>query len=116
MDVSIKHGTSAPLGATVYPDGVNFSVFARDASAVELLPFEDERAAAFPDNRPQSDRRSFLSLLARVRGGPELHVGGFTRHPNSGVAAGRRGTYGGLIEKIPLAQGEIADCRFQIAD
>jgi hypothetical protein len=32
------------------------------------------------------------------------------------VAAGRRGTYGGLIEKIPLAQGEIADCRFQIAD
>ncbi|HEX7938871.1 MAG TPA: hypothetical protein VF483_07735, partial [Gemmatimonadaceae bacterium] len=44
MDHSIKHGTSAPLGATVYPDGVNFSVFARDASAVELLLFEDERA------------------------------------------------------------------------
>ncbi|MEO6804461.1 MAG: glycogen debranching protein GlgX [Granulicella sp.] len=31
----------------------------------------------------------------------EVHVGGFTRHPNSGVAAEKRGTYAGLIEKIP---------------
>ena len=31
----------------------------------------------------------------------ELHVGGFTRHPSSGVAAHKRGTYAGLIEKIP---------------
>jgi glycogen operon protein len=31
----------------------------------------------------------------------ELHVRGFTRHPSSGVAPGRRGTYAGLVEKIP---------------
>jgi glycogen operon protein len=31
----------------------------------------------------------------------EMHVGGFTRHPSSGVAPGRRGTYAGMIEKIP---------------
>ena len=31
----------------------------------------------------------------------ELHVRGFTRHPSSGVAAAKRGTYAGLIEKIP---------------
>ncbi|MGB3534646.1 MAG: glycogen debranching protein GlgX [Microcoleaceae cyanobacterium] len=31
----------------------------------------------------------------------ELHVGGFTRHPNSGISAEKRGTYAGLIEKIP---------------
>jgi len=31
----------------------------------------------------------------------EMHVGGFTRHPNSGVAPARRGTYAGLIDKIP---------------
>ena len=31
----------------------------------------------------------------------ELHVRGFTRHPSSGVAAHKRGTYAGLIEKIP---------------
>jgi isoamylase len=34
----------------------------------------------------------------------ELHVGGFTRHPASGVAPERRGTYTGLIEKIPYLQ------------
>jgi isoamylase len=31
----------------------------------------------------------------------EMHVGGFTRHPNSGVAPGKRGTYAGLVDKIP---------------
>jgi len=31
----------------------------------------------------------------------EVHVAGFTRHPNSGVDEGKRGTYAGLIEKIP---------------
>ena len=31
----------------------------------------------------------------------ELHVGGFTRHSSSGVAPAERGTYAGLIDKIP---------------
>lgn len=31
----------------------------------------------------------------------EMHVGGFTRHPSSGMAPEKRGTYAGLIEKIP---------------
>ncbi|HWY71325.1 MAG TPA: isoamylase [Terriglobales bacterium] len=31
----------------------------------------------------------------------ELHVKGFTKNPNSGVAQSRAGTYAGLIEKIP---------------
>jgi glycogen operon protein len=31
----------------------------------------------------------------------EMHVKGFTRDPSSGVAEGKRGTYAGLIEKIP---------------
>jgi glycogen operon protein len=31
----------------------------------------------------------------------ELHVGGFTRHPSSGLPLAQRGTYAGLIEKIP---------------
>jgi glycogen operon protein len=34
----------------------------------------------------------------------EMHVGGFTRHPSSGVVPERRGTYAGLIEKIPYLQ------------
>ena len=35
-------GRPAPLGATVERDGVNFSVFSRKASAVELLLFDRE--------------------------------------------------------------------------
>jgi glycogen operon protein len=34
----------------------------------------------------------------------EMHVRGFTRHPSSGVAEKTRGTYAGLIEKIPYLQ------------
>jgi glycogen operon protein len=35
----------------------------------------------------------------------EMHVRGFTRHPSSGVGEKARGTYAGLIEKIPYLQG-----------
>jgi isoamylase len=40
-------GQSSPLGATVFPGGVNFSVYSRNASAVELLLFnrDDTQAA-----------------------------------------------------------------------
>jgi isoamylase len=34
----------------------------------------------------------------------ELHVKGFTRHPSSGVTPAKRGTYAGLVEKIPYLQ------------
>ena len=34
----------------------------------------------------------------------EMHVAGFTRHPSSGVAPRTRGTYAGMIEKIPYLQ------------
>ena len=45
----IEHaGRSAPLGATVAQGGVNFSVFSRSASGVELLLFDRE-----DDARPQ---------------------------------------------------------------
>ena len=40
-----KQGASAPLGATVYPGGVNFSVFSKNATLVELLLFDAENAA-----------------------------------------------------------------------
>jgi len=31
----------------------------------------------------------------------EMHAAGFTRHPSSGVEEAKRGTYAGLVEKIP---------------
>jgi glycogen operon protein len=34
----------------------------------------------------------------------EMHVRGFTQHPNSGVADNLRGTYAGLVQKIPYLQ------------
>ena len=34
----------------------------------------------------------------------EMHVRGFTRHPSSGVGEKIRGTFAGLIEKIPYLQ------------
>jgi glycogen operon protein len=40
--VSPVEGTSSPLGATILFGGVNFSIFSRDASEVELLLFDRE--------------------------------------------------------------------------
>ena len=40
-------GQSHPLGATVVPAGVNFSIYSRDASNVDLLLFDHE-----DDGRP----------------------------------------------------------------
>jgi isoamylase len=34
----------------------------------------------------------------------EMHVRGFTAHPSSGLTESKRGTYAGLIEKIPYLQ------------
>jgi isoamylase len=34
----------------------------------------------------------------------EMHLRGFTKHPNSGVSERTRGTFAGLIEKIPYLQ------------
>ena len=184
-------GASAPLGATVSPDGTNFSLFAKHATSIELLLFTDEsaeqparvisldprshrtydywhafvrdvkpgqvyayraagpfvpsrgrrfdpdkilldpygRAVAVPDaysrtaarvpgDNTASAMKSVVTdvaaydwqgdTLPRRRFAEtviyELHVRGFTRHPSSGVAPVRRGTYAGLIEKIPYLQ------------
>src|SRR3990172_894156 len=45
-DRVVKQGSSSPLGATVEPAGVNFSVFSKDATLIELLLFDHEHAAA----------------------------------------------------------------------
>jgi isoamylase len=41
----VTPGASAPLGATVLPGGVNFSVFSKHAVLLELLLFDDENAS-----------------------------------------------------------------------
>jgi isoamylase len=55
---------------------------------VDLRPYDWENDE--PLHRPSS--RTIIY---------EMHLGGFTRNPNSGVAPAKRGTYAGLIDKIP---------------
>jgi isoamylase len=181
-------GRADPLGATVFPDGVNFSVFSRGATAVDLLLFHRDDdlhpTRVIPidpaSNRTYSYWHVFVSGVRpgqnygyRVHGpwdpanglrfdptkvlldpygrgvvvpknysrdaaktnqeytaptmksvvvdphaydwegdAPlqrpysrtviyEMHVGGFTRHTSSGLPDELRGTYAGLIQKIP---------------
>src|SRR5208282_3107407 len=42
MPRTVNPGRSSPLGATIADGGVNFSVFSRNATAIELLLFERE--------------------------------------------------------------------------
>ena len=44
MPTSILPGRSYPIGATAQPDGVNFCVFSKNCSALELLLFDDADA------------------------------------------------------------------------
>src|SRR5262245_9690911 len=41
----VEEGSSAPLGAPVCDGGVNFSVFSKSATMIELLQFDDENAS-----------------------------------------------------------------------
>ena len=54
---------------------------------------------------PKDRRQSTDRIHRRYRGQEaviyELHVGGFTQHPSSRVTPAKRGTFGGIIEKIP---------------
>ena len=184
----VSAGRSFPLGAEVVAAGVNFSVYARDATGVELaffdreddsrpsrvikidptknrtypywhvfvpglgpgqlygyrvsgpfdpangLRFDSEKllldpyglAVAVPKNysREAARRKGDNTAVAmksvvvdpnlydwegdaplRRRSARtiiyEMHVRGFTQHPSSGVSEPARGTYAGLIEKIP---------------
>jgi isoamylase len=186
--VTIEPGQTYPLGATVYPGGVNFSVYSKNCRSVELLLFDsvDDANPTQVYRLDPSSHRTFHYWHAFVPGlkagqiyayrvhGPyapeqgkrfdgtkilldpygrsvavprkycrkklsglddttaiamksvvvdlglydweddqnpnhpfsrtviyELHVRGFTKHPSSGIAPDRRGTYAGLVEKIP---------------
>ena len=59
MSEGSEKGGSSPLGATPSPDGVNFSVFSRHATGVELLLFDgvdDTKAARVVRLDPSANR------------------------------------------------------------
>ena len=188
MHPTVTPGRSSPLGATIVNDGVNFSVFSRNAAAIELLLFDQEddlrpsrvitldpatsrsyhywhafvpevepgqlygyrargqfdpaSGARFDPSKVLLDPyghgvvvpRGYSREAARHPGDNcatamksvvvdpstydwegdtplkrpssrtiiyEMHIRGFTRHPSSDLKEHLRGTYAGLIEKIP---------------
>jgi len=191
VDRKVTTGQSAPVGATLTREGVNFSIFSRHASGVDLLFFEQEddsqparvisldpsvnrtyyywrvfvpevepgqiyayrmagpfdpanglrfdpakvlldpygRGTVVPKNysreaacSPGDDAATAMkSIVIDSRAYDwendtplrrpssqtivyEMHVRGFTRDASSGVSEDKRGTYAGLIEKIPYLQ------------
>jgi isoamylase len=95
-----------------HPDKILFDPYAR---ALHFPPGFDRTAAMGPganvgraplgliatDREPfdwGDDRRAWHEADAVIY---ELHVRGCTAHPSSGVAESRRGTFAGLIDKIP---------------
>jgi glycogen operon protein len=191
MSTAIGPGTSFPLGAAVCPHGVNFSVFSKSSTGVDLLlfnevndaqparvlaldpgknwtahywhayvpglqpgqiysyrvrgPFDPSRGLRFDPDKVLLDPygkavavpRHYSRQAACQPGGTtatamksvvadprqydwegdtplqrsfahtviyEMHVGGFTRHPSSGLPLATRGTYAGVIAKIPYLQ------------
>ena len=71
-------GQSFPIGATVRPDGVNFCVFSKNCTALELLLFDqvdDSRPARtlpipdaegeLPPGHPPTDEAAHARAIAR---------------------------------------------------
>lgn len=66
----VEIGSSAPLGASLHPEGVNFSVFSKNATLIELILFDDV-AAAWPSRvipLDASRHRTYHYWHAFVRG------------------------------------------------
>ena len=79
MSAQLAPGTAYPLGATPLDGGVNFSVYANKAEAIELLLFDHvDDAAPAQVFRLDSGAAPHLSLLARVcagsAAGPDLRL------------------------------------------
>ena len=110
------HGPSDPAkGMRFDPAKVLLDPYGR---GVVLPPSYSRAAAAEPGDNAATAMRSVVADSAAydwegdaplLRSSAqtiiyEMHVRGFTRHPSSGVNESKRGTYAGLIEKIPYLQ------------
>ncbi|HEY3381948.1 MAG TPA: isoamylase [Vicinamibacterales bacterium] len=105
----------AELGFRFDPDKILLDPYAR---GVFFPPTFDREAAKHPGSNAGAAPLGVLEASRFVNGFVEpcrphhtsdtvfyeMHVRGFTRRPNSGVAPEHRGTFAGVIEKIPYLQ------------
>jgi glycogen operon protein len=78
----------------VVPDGYSRAAARRDAATAMKSVVVDPASYDWERDAPLQLPSSRTKLY-------EMHVGGFTRNPNSGVSQQVRRTYAGLVEKIP---------------
>ncbi|MBX9686225.1 MAG: glycogen debranching protein GlgX, partial [Candidatus Obscuribacterales bacterium] len=107
------HGQMDPSQGRRYdPEKVLLDPYARAISGWDR--YDRKRAAAPGDNSDSSLKSVVLDHCEYDWEGDaplrtpfaesviyEMHVGGFTRSPSSGVAKEKRGTFAGIVEKIP---------------
>jgi glycogen operon protein len=84
-----------------FPPGYDRAAAARPGSTMGRAPLAVLPPRTDPPQPPPDEARPRHAHDLVVY---ELHVRGFTMHPSSGVAAARRGTFAGLVEKIPYLQ------------
>jgi glycogen operon protein len=90
-----------PYATSVYfPPSFNRRAAMRPGSNAGRAPlgvlYEDEPAFEWDSDRVRFHEHDLIIY--------EMHVRGFTRSPTSGVSPGKRGTFLGVIEKIPHLQ------------
>jgi isoamylase len=110
------HGAFAPdVGARFDGDKVLFDPYGR---ALAMPKNYDRGAAARPGDNAAAALKSVVVDLNQYEWEGdrplqrpfsktviyEMHLAGFTRHPNSGVDAAKRGTFAGMMDKIPYLQ------------
>src|SRR5215510_140588 len=89
---SIACGASYPLGASVLPGGVNFSIFSRGASGVDLLLFDrvDDALPARVIRIDPADNRTYHYWHTFVPGIGPGQIYGFRVHGRYDPAIGCR--------------------------
>ena len=112
MNVSaVAEGTSAPLGATLCPGGVNFSVFSKSATWMELLLFDHANAPAPARVIPLDPNRNRTYHYWHVFV-PDLEPGQVYAYRAHGPFAPERG----LLILDQAASGGIANASTSTAD
>jgi len=90
--MSIASGSAYPLGATVLPGGVNFSIFSRGASDIDLLLFDrlDDARPARVIRIDRAENRTYHYWHTFVAGIGPGRIYGFRVHGPYDPATGRR--------------------------